>query len=112
MVSEGEAFCPGHVTAFFEVVENPNPRAKGSRGAGLSLSLGVQTVAKARDASPPAIDILVNERRRPAEVTRRAVEKMVGPRRTDSKILRHTPLPVPQASGPPATAAPATWAAR
>jgi len=87
MVSEGEAFCPGHVTAFFEVVENPNPRAKGSRGAGLSLSLGVQTVAKARDASRPAIDILVNERRRPAEVTRRVVEKMVGPRPMEIKIL-------------------------
>ena len=105
MVSEGEAFCPGHVTAFFEVVENPNPRAKGSRGAGLSLSLGVQTVAKARDASRPAIDILVNERRRPAEVTRRVVEKMVGPRPMEIKILSETPLPVSQGFGVSAAAA-------
>src|SRR5712691_2191279 len=41
MVSESEAFCPGHVTAFFEVVDDPDPRRKGSRGAGLCLSLGV-----------------------------------------------------------------------
>ena len=50
MVYQGEAFCPGHVTAFFEVVEDPDPRRKGSRGAGLSLSLGVKTMARVRDA--------------------------------------------------------------
>src|SRR5438067_6276540 len=105
MVCEGQTFCPGHVTAFFEVVENPDPRVRGSRGAGLSLSLGVQTVARARDASRPAIDILVNERHRPAEVTRRVVEKMVGSRSMEIKILSETRLPVSQGFGVSAAAA-------
>jgi len=99
MVSEGEAFCPGHVTAFFEVVDDPDPRSKGSRGAGLSLSLGVQTRARVRDAPRPSIDILVNERRQKTEVTRRVVEKLAGARSFEIKILSETPLPVSQGFG-------------
>ena len=99
MVSEGEAFCPGHATAFFEVHEDPNPRAKGSRGAGLSLSLGVRTVARVRDATRSSVDIIVNERRQKAEVTRRVVEKLTGSRSLEIKILSETPLPVSQGFG-------------
>jgi pantoate kinase len=105
MVSEGEAFCPGHVTAFFEVHEDSNPRAKGSRGAGLSLSLGVRTVARVRDATRSSVDIIVNERRQKAEVTQRVVEKLIGSRPLEIKILSETPLPVSQGFGVSAAAA-------
>jgi pantoate kinase len=105
MVFEGEAFCPGHVTAFFEVHEDPNPRVKGSRGAGLSLSLGVRTIVRARESSRPGIDIFVNERRQPAEVTKRVIEKLVGSRSFEIKILSETPLPVSQGFGVSAAAA-------
>ena len=105
MVSEGEAFCPGHATAFFEVHEDPNPRAKGSRGAGLSLSLGVKTVARVREATRSSLDIIVNERRQKAEVTQRVVEKLTGPRSLEIKILSETPLPVSQGFGVSAAAA-------
>jgi pantoate kinase len=105
MVSEGEAFCPGHVTAFFEVVDDPDPRSKGSRGAGLSLNLGVQTRARVREAPRQSIDILVNERRQKAEVTRRVVEKLAGDRSLEIKILSDTPLPVSQGFGVSAAAA-------
>jgi len=105
MVSEGEAFCPGHATAFFEVHEDPNPRAKGSRGAGLSLSLGVRTVARVRDATRPSVDIIVNERRQKAEVTHRVVEKLTRSRSLEIKILSETPLPVSQGFGVSAAAA-------
>jgi len=105
MVSEGEAFCPGHATAFFEVHEDPDPRAKGSRGAGLSLSLGVRTVARVREATRSSLDIIVNERRQKAEVTQRVVEKLTGPRSLEIKILSETPLPVSQGFGVSAAAA-------
>ncbi len=105
MVSEGEAFCPGHVTAFFEVRDDPDPRAKGSRGAGLCLGLGVRTVARAREAPHPSIDVLVNERRQKAEVTQRVAEKLVGPRSYEVKVLSETPLPVSQGFGVSAAAA-------
>src|SRR3989442_264832 len=99
MVSEGEAFCPGHVTAFFEVHEDPDPRKKGSRGAGLCLSLGVRTVARVRDDARPAIDIIVNGRRQKAEVTQRVAQKVLGGRSCEVKILCETTLPVSQGFG-------------
>lgn len=105
MVSEGEAFCPGHATAFFVVHDDPNPRAKGSRGAGLSLGLGVRTLARARDAPHPSVDILVNGRRQTAEVTRWVAEKLAGSRSMEIKILSETPLPVSQGFGVSSAAA-------
>jgi pantoate kinase len=105
MVSEGEAFCPGHVTAFFVVHDDPDPRVKGSRGAGLSLSLGVHTLARVRDAPRPSIDILVNGRRQKAEVTRWVAEKLAGSRSMEIKVLSETPLPVSQGFGVSAAAA-------
>ena len=105
MVSEGEAFCPGHATAFFAVHEDPNPRAKGSRGAGLCLSLGVRTVARVRDATRSSVDIIVNERRQKAEVTQRVVEKLTRSQPLEIKILSETPLPVSQGFGVSAAAA-------
>src|SRR5256885_12779391 len=97
--------CPGHATAFFEVHEDPDPRAKGSRGAGLSLSLGVRTVARVREARRSSLDIIVNERRQKAEVTQRVVEKLTGPRSLEIKILSEPPLPVSQGFGVSAAAA-------
>ncbi len=105
MVSEGEAFCPGHVTAFFEVVEDPDPRKKGSRGAGLCLDLGVRTVARVRDASRPSVDIVVNGKRGKVEVTRAVAEKFLGTHSQEVKILSETPLPVSQGFGVSAAAA-------
>lgn len=38
------AFVPGHLTGFFGAYPDPDPRVAGSRGAGLTLSRGVETV--------------------------------------------------------------------
>lgn len=105
MVSQGEAFCPGHVTAFFEVHEDPDPRKKGSRGAGLSLSLGVTTVARVRDAPRSSLEILVNGRRSRAEVTESAARKILGDGSYEVKLLSETPLPVSQGFGVSSAAA-------
>ena len=105
MVSEGEAFCTGHVTAFFEVREDPDPRKKGSRGAGLCLSLGVRTVARVREDPRASIDVIVNGRRPRADVTRRVAEKILGDRSCEVKILSETSLPVSQGFGVSSAAA-------
>ncbi len=105
MVSESEAFCPGHVTAFFEVVDDPDPRRNGSRGAGLCLSLGVRTVARVREAPRASLDVIVNGKRRNAEVTERVARKVLGDRTCEVKILSESPLPVSQGFGVSAAAA-------
>jgi pantoate kinase len=43
------AFAPGHVTGFFSVQRADDPRRTGSRGAGVTLSAGVQTRVAASD---------------------------------------------------------------
>lgn len=108
MVSQGEAFCPGHVTAFFEVFEDEDPRKKGSRGAGLSLSLGVTTVARVRETQRPSLEILVNGRKAKAEVTEAAARTMLGGGSYEVKLLADTPLPVSQGFGVSAAAAVST----
>ncbi|OGS47108.1 MAG: hypothetical protein A3K66_07420 [Euryarchaeota archaeon RBG_16_67_27] len=105
MVSQGEAFCPGHVTAFFEVCEHADPRRKGSRGAGLSLSLGVTTVVRVREATRPSLEIFVNGRPAKAEVTDRAARKVLPGGTYEVKILSETTLPVSQGFGVSAAAA-------
>jgi len=105
MVSEGEAFCPGHVTAFFEVVDDPDPRKKGSRGAGLCLSLGVRTVARVREDSRPSLDVIVNGKRQKADVTESVARKILRDRGYEAKILSESPLPVSQGFGVSAAAA-------
>ena len=39
------AFVPGHLTGFFGAYPDDDPRVAGSRGAGLTLSRGVETTA-------------------------------------------------------------------
>ncbi len=105
MVSQGEAFCPGHATAFFEVCEDADPRAKGSRGAGLSLGLGVTTVARVREATRPSLEVLVNGRMARADVTEAAAKKVLGDRSYEVKLLSDTVLPVSQGFGVSSAAA-------
>lgn len=105
MVYQGEAFCPGHLTAFFEVCDDPDPRKKGSRGAGLSLSLGVHTIARLREASRPSLDVFFNGRPLKAEVTARAVSEILSDDAYEVKILSDSPLPVSQGFGVSAAAA-------
>src|SRR3972149_1320731 len=78
MASESSAFCPGHVTAFFEPVEDPDPFKKGSRGAGLSLSLGVKTRVKARLGRKQNVRIYLNRQEGHAPTTRWAGARAIG----------------------------------
>jgi len=43
---ESSIFVPGHITGFFEIIDNINPLKKGYRGAGVVLNRGVTTHLK------------------------------------------------------------------
>ena len=99
MALESSAFCPGHVTAFFEPVEHADPYKKGSRGAGLSLSLGVKTRVKARLGRKPSVRVYLNREEVPAPTTRWAVERAVGGAAFEVVVQSEVPLPVSQGFG-------------
>jgi len=99
MASESSAFCPAHVTAFFEPVENVDPFKKGSRGAGLSLTLGVTSRVKARLGRKQNIRIYLNRQEVKAETTRIALERMIGGATFEVNVQSDVPLPVSQGFG-------------
>lgn len=59
MNNELKVFVPGHITGFFEIVQNDNPILKGSKGAGITLDEGVETQTVVENGEG-IIDITVN----------------------------------------------------
>lgn len=51
MINELKVFVPGHITGFFEIIQNKNPLLKGSKGAGITLDEGVITTTKVKEGS-------------------------------------------------------------
>lgn len=99
MPMESSAFCPGHITAFFEPVDDPDAYKKGSRGAGLCISLGVKTQVKARLGSHQQIRIFVNREELPAETTRLALARLIGGAAFEVVVQSEQELPIAQGFG-------------
>jgi pantoate kinase len=96
----GKAFAPGHITGFFEIFDRPaDPLRKGSRGAGVNLSLGVLTTVDARPSGRQSIDILLNGRKAPADTTLHAVRQLIGRRKLQVRVRSDFRLPVGQGLG-------------
>jgi pantoate kinase len=60
-MKEANAFSPCHITGFFQIFDrSTNSLHVGSRGAGVSLSLGVETRAKLEEALKSSVEIKIN----------------------------------------------------
>ena len=60
---EASAFAPGHLTGFFQICDEPeDPLMKGSRGAGFSIDMGVQTRVLVEPSERDAISVVMNGR--------------------------------------------------
>jgi len=56
-----KAFSPCHITGFFQIFDElKNPLRVGSRGAGVSLKQGVETIVKAEEATASTFQISIN----------------------------------------------------
>jgi len=56
MSGDVTAFVPAHITGFFSVHRTAEPATTGSRGAGLTLSDGIQTTVSSSDHSSVSLD--------------------------------------------------------
>src|SRR3989442_11374938 len=99
MVSHGEAFAPGHITAFFVGYDDLNPYRKGSRGAGLCTTLGIHTIARAREDRTQSIEVFINDEPAKADASTRAAKLLIGSRRYEGKVLQKQQLPSMQGFG-------------
>ena len=73
-----KAYCPGHITGFFEICDQPkDPLKKGSRGAGVSIEKGVITTVSLKPADQNMIKALINGIETEAPVTKSVVKHML-----------------------------------
>jgi pantoate kinase len=60
-MKEARAFSPCHITGFFQIFDHPaNSLYAGSRGAGVSLSRGVETVVEVGEALKSSLQVKIN----------------------------------------------------
>ncbi|MFQ5919922.1 MAG: pantoate kinase [Thermoplasmata archaeon] len=98
MASEAKAFCPGHLTAFFQMCPQEDPVRAGSRGAGLCLSRGVETRVRTRDATKLRVTVRLNGEEERAATTERAV-KLYLEDPLDVRVDSEVQLPIGQGFG-------------
>lgn len=73
-----KAYCPGHITGFFEICDQPEDiLKKGSRGAGVSIERGVITTVSLRPASQNLIKVFINSTKSEAPVTKSVIKRML-----------------------------------
>jgi len=99
MPAEATAFSPGHITAFFEIVEDRDTARKGSRGVGLCTTLGVKTKVKARPHSRQEIRVFVNRDPVRDSTTERAIQMLVGGGAYQIFVQAEAQLPISQGFG-------------
>jgi pantoate kinase len=92
-----KAFCPGHITGFFQICKAEDPLSTGSRGAGLCLSLGATSKVWVSHSQRQVIEVLIDGGKSRAEVTRTALRSLLG--KDKLKIEVSTNLDLPQSQG-------------
>lgn len=75
-MKEARAFSPCHITGFFQIFDQPaNSLYAGSKGAGVSLSRGVETVVKVRKVLKNSVQVRINDSAsNSAEVSKHVVD--------------------------------------
>jgi pantoate kinase len=107
---KARAFCPGHITGFFQVCQHEDVLTCGSRGAGLSISLGVFSEVEVREGEG-RIEVWLNCLKARAPVTEQTVRSLLGTRKMDVVVRNELQLPVAQGFGTSAAGSlSAAWA--
>jgi pantoate kinase len=92
------AFCPGHITGFFQICEHKEPLRSGSRGAGICTTLGATSTVVSKKGNGD-IEIYTNGRKSDAPVTKQALARMILGRDIDLDVETLLDLPISQGFG-------------
>lgn len=94
---DAEAFSPGHITGFFEIMYSQDLLSTGSRGAGLCLALGARSRVKINHVQKQTVSIAINGKRVEAVVTKAALKHLLGKDKLRVEVA--TMLDLPQSQG-------------
>jgi pantoate kinase len=93
-----KAFAPGHISGFFEPVFHLEDLIRtGSRGAGFSISLGALSEVIVEESQVRNIEIFINGKKSPAQVTSLALKYIIG--NNSLKVIVKTRLDLPIGQG-------------
>jgi pantoate kinase len=98
-MASARAFCPGHITAFFEIVDAEEPVKKGSRGAGFCISEGVITEVMVKSSNEQSLEIRIDGEITEAETTELVARMLMGSKKVEVRINSEAGLPVSQGFG-------------
>lgn len=93
------AFCPGHITGFFEICLSDDLLSTGSRGAGLCLTLGATSVVDSTDSPKQSIHVSINGRKADAGVTKHALRYLAEEENLKISVSTTLDLPISQGFG-------------
>ncbi|MCJ7572147.1 MAG: pantoate kinase [Candidatus Thermoplasmatota archaeon] len=95
-----KAFAPGHISGFFEPVFYLEDLIRtGSRGAGVSISLGALSEVIVEESQKGGIQIFINGKKSPAPVTNLALKYIIGNNPLNVVVKTHLDLPIGQGFG-------------
>lgn len=95
-----KAFAPGHISGFFEPVFHIDDLIRtGSRGAGVSISLGALSEVIVEEAQVGGIQVFINGKKSPAYVTNLALKYIIGNNPLNVVVKTSLDLPVGQGFG-------------
>ena len=87
---KAKAFCPGHITGFFEICMSDDEEKSGSRGAGICISHGATSIVEIKGNG---IEVEINGRKG-GEVTEEALRML-----TEKGVKARIELSLPQSQG-------------
>lgn len=93
------AFCPGHITGFFEICRSDKLLSTGSRGAGFCLTLGATSLVNTADSARQSIHVSINGRESDAGVTKHALRYLAEREGLGISVSTTLDLPVSQGFG-------------
>jgi pantoate kinase len=92
------AFCPGHITGFFQAIEHDNVFETGSRGAGFCTELGARSEVWVTDGEG-SIEVSINGKPTFAPVTEYALRRILKDGPHDLNVVTTLGLPISQGFG-------------
>jgi pantoate kinase len=98
------AFCPGHITGFFQAIEHDNIFETGSRGAGFCTELGARSEVWITDGEG-IIEVSINGKPTFAPVTEYALRRVLKNEPYDLNVVTTLGLPISQGFGTSAAGA-------
>jgi len=112
MTERESAFCPGHISAFFEICDQAEDVIrKGSRGAGLCISLGARSSVTVKSSSWQHVIVRIDGKESEAKVTKDAISQLIKDRNVQIEVDTVLDLPMEQGFGMSAAGAlSAAWA--